>query len=536
MARPVSVFIADALVTIAAGSCRIDSRIEERSTASFTVIDLTGALTYQRGQTVKIYEGDSELLLESGLPILLETGDSILLEYANLTLLFAGFIETPDRERDGSGLLHTIVCKDNHYLADKRLVVKSYTSQTLSYIVTDIITDYLSAEGITAGTIQTGPTIAEAIVNYVSATQCFDALKELSGFVWRINPNKSLDFVQRDTNLAPWSLTSTEIVDKSAHRSDGNPAYRNRQYIRGGKGLTTVRAETFTGNAVLVAFTVGYPIGLAPTATVNAVSQTVGIKGVDTGKDCYWNKGDATVTFTTAPGNGLAVVITYYGQYPLITRADSYTAIAARLAIEGGTGIVEDIVTEAQHETSAAQNESARNKLQIYCQDAERFTFQTRTSGLLAGQLLAVTYAAFGFTAHDMLIESVEISEEDSTHLIYSVTAITGPVLGSWSRFFSNILTRQDKSIKLGDGLLLVLLQQQETLDLTEAVYIYNDDFNTLGLNNRWLNSAPISAGSLHNVQHERVKLTETPSIGTHEKNNYLWDDATSKWDLASWG
>jgi hypothetical protein len=494
----------------------MDGRIEERSTASFNVIDTAASGNYQQGQTVAIYSG------ETATP----TG----------TLLFAGFIETPETVRAKDWLLHQITCKDNHYLADKRLVVKSYASQTLSYIVNDIITDYLAAEGITAGTIQTGPTIAEAIFNYVKASECFDALKELSGFTWRINADKSLDFVQRDTNLAPWALTSTQIVDKSAKRSGGNPAYRNRQYIRGGTGLTSQQTETFTGDAVNKSFAVGYPLGAAPTVTVNAVSQTVGIKGVDTGKDCYWSAGDPVIVFTTAPGNGLAVVIVYYGKYPLIARADHYAGIAERLAIEGGTGIVEDIVHEAQHESSTAMGDSARTKLQLYCQDAERFTFQTRTSGLLAGQLLSVTYSPFGYSAHDMLIESVNISEEDPTHLIYSVTAITGPAMGSWTRFFSNILTRQDKSIKLGDELLLILLQASEILDLTETVYLYNDDFNTTGIVGRLLNSAPISGGSIGAVEHERVKLTETPTLSSHDKNNYLWDNAASKWGFATWG
>ena len=503
MARPVSVFIDDTLVTLLAGSLSIDNRIEERSTASFVIIDLDASLSYQRGQVVEIYDG------ETATP----TG----------TKLLAGFIETPEEIRDGDGLLHTIECKDNHYLADKRLVVKSYTDKTLSYIVTDIITDYLAAEGITAGTIQTGPTITEAIFNYVSVTQCFDALKELSGFTWYIDEDKALQFIQRDTNLASWALTSTQIVDGSAHLSKGNPAYRNRQYIRGGTGLTSEQTEHFTGDAVLKAFTVGYPISSAPAVEVDSVAQAVGIKGIDTGEDCYWNKGDATITFDTAPGNGLDIEVVYYGQYPLIARADSPADIASRLVIEGGSGIVEDIIHEAQHESADAIRESASAKLQVYCQDAEKFSFQTRTSGLKAGQLLTVTYSPFGFSSYDMLIESVQIAEEDSTHLIYSIVAITGPVLGSWSKFFSNILTRQDKSIKLGDSLLLVLLQQSETLALTESPSIDEDEFAISGNVNRWLNSAPITHGSLQNIQHERLEITETPSLTETNTESYIW-------------
>ncbi len=504
MARPVSIFIDNVLVTIVAGSCRIDNRIEERSIASFDIIDLAGNGTYQRGQVVLTYSGETET----------PTG----------TKLFAGFIETPERIRDGNGLLWSIQCKDNHYLADKRLVVKSYPDKTLTYIVNDILTDYLAAEGITAGTIQTGPTIDEAIFNYVPASECFDALKELSGFIWQINADKTLDFLDRSTNAAPWALTYLEIVDGSAKLSTGNPAYRNRQYIRGGTGVTSAKSETFTGDTVTKAFTVGYPIAEKPVVTVNGTPVTpalIGIKGIDTGMTCYWNKGDATVTFESAPA-AVAVIIDYYGQYPLITLATNEVSRAARQAIEGGTGIVEEIATEAQHESSASIQESATAKLKIYCQNAEKFTFQTRTSGLKAGQLLTVTYAPFGFSAYEMLIESVEISEEDSTHLIYSVTALTGPTLGSWTKFFSRILERQDKSIEIGDSLLLVLLQQEETLALTEVTSIEEVDFST-GESNKWLNTPPIDAGSLVNVQHERVKLTETSEIIHNRTQQYAW-------------
>ncbi len=505
MSRPVSVFIDDTLVTIVAGSCLIENRIEERSTASFTIIDLLGTATYQRGQVVKIYSG------ETATP----TG----------TKVFAGFIETPEMVRDGNGLLHTMQCKDNHYLADKRLVVKSYPAgKTLAYIVNDIITDYLAAEGVTAGTIQTGPTFEQVIFNYVPASQCFDALKELSGFIWQINDDKTLDFIDRTTNAAPWSLTSTQIVNNSAYLSKGNPSYRNRQYVRGGKGSTSQQTEIFTGDAVTLTFTVGYPIASTPTVTVadrTPEAQTVGIKGIDSGKDCYWNKGDATITFAVAPENAKAVTIVYYGQYPLISLAEDYSGVLDRQVVEGGSGIVEDITNEAQHESAGAMQESARAKLKQYCQDAEKFNFQTRISGLKAGQMLPVTYSPFGFSSHQMLIESVSITEEDSTHLIYSITALTGPTMGSWSKLFSRMLERQDKSIKIGDSLLLVLLQQAEILTLSEATAHYEDNFSG-GQVNRWI-ALPPAQGAGHNVEHERMSLGEAVSDTENVTKRYAW-------------
>jgi len=499
---PVSVTVDGNAVEIIIDSLQNENRIEERSTASFLVRDISGAANYVRGMPVSISDPDA-------------------------TVIFAGFIDTPGRYQVGIGsaLLHDISCMDNHYLADKRLVVKSYTSETLKTIVEDIHTDYLAAEGITIGEVQTGPTIESAIFNYVKASEAYDALKELSGFIWYIDKDKKLYFINRATNLAPWNLDGVTYnpIKESVHLSGGNPLYRNRQYIKGGTGLTAQQVETFTGDAVTVAFTVGYPISVAPTVTVNAVGQTVGIKGIDTGKQCYWSKGDNTVTFTAAPG-AVAVIVTYYGEYPLIARADSISGIADRLAIEGvGTGIVEEMVTETQHDTVAGIRESAKAKITEFARNAEKFVYQTTDAGLSPGQIQAITYSPFGFVAHEMLIEAVSVSTNGSDLVLYDVSCITGPAMGSWSKFFSGILKRQDNSIKVGDGALIVLLQQSETVELTEVTAIYEDEFAVSGLVNRWLNSAPIDAGSIHNIEHERLGMTEDTIYEASVTEDYIW-------------
>ncbi len=497
---PSTVSIDSTPVTIEQATLAIQKRVEERSTASFTVIDTAGSADYTRGMPVTITDPDS-------------------------TLIFGGFIDTPGRARlsNAGGLLHDITCMDNHYLADKRLVVKSYPSKTLAYIVTDIFTDYLAAEGITIGNIQTGPTIAEAIFNYVKVSEAFDALKELSGYTWFINESKALYFVDRTTYRASWDLdNSTYRPLASPHLIEGNPLYRNKQYVRGGKGVTDLQTENFTGDAVIKSFALGYPLALEPIITHDGGSALdVGIKGLESGKDYYWNKGDNTISAEVAPGVGVAIVVTYYGQYPLIAMSIDHAGILDRQGVEGGSGIVEDIATEVQHETSSGIQESASAKIKQYCQDAEKFTYQTEESGLSPGQIQAITYSLFGFTAHDMLIESVNITA-DGEHLLYDVTCITGPSMGSWAKFFANILRRQDNSIKIGDSLLLVLLQQSETVEVTEVYQLYTDDFTT-GIVNRWLNSIPITAGSIHNVEHEMIEMTEVYSLTEAATEEYAW-------------
>ncbi len=495
-----TVEISSTEVTVEQSSLAIDKRIEERSTASFTVIDRDGTGTYARGEPVEITDPDS-------------------------AVIFAGFIDTPGKARlhPTGGLLHDITCMENHYLADKRLAVKSYANVTAGYIATDLFNSYLAGEGVTVGEIQDGPTIAEAIFNYVKVSDCFEALKELSGFTWKIDEGKRLYFVDRVTNRAAWDLDNSTYkpLPNSVHLSGGNPLYRNTQYVRGGKGATSQQTETFAADGVLKSFAVGYPLAQEPTIYEDAALQTVGIKGLESGKDYYWNKGDNSVTAEAVPGNGVDVKVYYYGQYPLIAMSLDYAAILDRQTVEGaGTGIVEEIVTEAQHETSPSIQESASAKIKQYCRDAEKFTYGTYDSGLFPGQMQAITYPLFGFSAHDMLIESVSI-RADGNHLLYEVACITGPAMGSWAKFFANILRRQDNSIRIGDSLLLVLLQQREDLDLSEATDSHTDDFSS-GLVNRTI-AAPPDQSAMHNVEHERLDISEAPAITTVITEHYLW-------------
>jgi len=488
-------------VYVVSGSLSIENRIEERSTASFTVIDLDGSEDYVDKTPVSIHD-------PSGI------------------LLFAGFIDTPGRARISptTGLLHDITCVDNHYLADKRLVVKSYANKTLAYIVTDIFTDYLEAEGVTVGEIQTGPTISESIFNYVKVSDAFNALKDISGFTWLIDENKALYFIDRATNAAPWQL------DNSTHRpigkpylSTGNSMYRNRQYVRGGTGTTAEQTETFIGDGTVQSFPLGYPCSVAPTSITDSVlgAGTIGIKGVDTGKDYYWNKGGSVIYCDTAPVADRTLTVVYYGQYPLISLAVNTTAIADRKAVEGTTGFVEEMVTETQHDTSDGIKESAQAKLDQYCRSAEKFQYQTYDSGLSPGQLQEITYSPFGFSAHEMLIESIVITS-NGDRVLYDVTCITGPSFGSWAKFFANLLTRQDNAIRIGDSLLLVLLQQAETLTLSETTDINTDEFTISGEVNRSI-ALPPAQGALHNVEHERLTLSETVSDTEEETEGYRW-------------
>ena len=515
MPAPISIFIDGTKVKIRNGQVNIDDRIGERGVANFTIVDTPGSASYERAQPVKIYADDRAT--------------------ATGTPLFAGFIDTPDSLvlSPSGALLHDISCIDNHYLADKRIAAKIWTDKSSASMVSELITDYLADEGISAGTIQTGITLERVVANYVPVTDIIDAIAEANGFIWYIDSDKLLYFMDRTTNTASFNLTASNVLNNPSPRySKGNQQYRNIQWVRGGTD-TLNQTENFLGDGVNKSFVVGFPINATPSVLLNSASKSIGIKGVDSGKDFYWNKGDPVVYADASPSSNASVQIQYAGRYKTISMVRNDIAVASQLAVEGsGTGQVENAIVNTDLDSRVQAQEFGQAKLTQWCRDAEKFLFSTRSGGLRAGQLLNVTFSPFGFTTHDMLVESVNTMANDE-ELRYNVMAVTGPVQGSWASFFKSF--SKQTIISLGnDEQVILLRQQQETLPFSETATVYTDSISG-NVVNRWLNSAPISRGSLDNMQHEVMAMTESFTTSTHNTASYAWDNASTRWAFFTW-
>jgi hypothetical protein len=429
------------------GSISIETCIEARSTASFIVIDLDGTLEFEEGYPVALYSPED-------------------------VKLFGGVVDSLEvyRLSPSGGCFHAIQCADEHYRADKRRAAESYVEKTAGFIVNDLWEKYLRPEDVTIGEIQTGPIIKEMVINYARVSDALDALAEKAGFIWQIDQDKALHFIDRATNHSPWDFTSLYAID-TPKLKNGNPQYRNRQFVVG-QDITDTQTETFTGDGELRSFACGYPIAEVPAITINLVAATIGIKGLDTDKDFYWSKGDAIVTSDIAPGAGSQIVIAYKGIYPVVVLSSDMGAILGKQAVErGGTGWVEDIADDPGTTSIDAAWELAASRLQKYCRDSRRFTYRTNEPGLFPGQLQHITYPLL-FLDQDMLIEAVSILE-DGDLLAYDVTAIEGPEMGSWSLLFKRLAdqakTIMDRiNVGLGDTV-IIMSSVQEDMGWAEA-------------------------------------------------------------------
>lgn len=425
---------------IKADSLVINSAIEERSTASFIVLN-DGSTSFQKGQPVLILVDD--------------------------ILIFGGVIENSREKLSRPGYMsHLIQCTDWHYLADKRLAARAYEKETVKTIVEDLLEMYLEDEGITKASIDEGPELEEAVFNYVPVSQCLNALAERTNMIWYIDPYLRLNFVERGVFKSPWIATKADMRFGSVFVESGNPKYRNRQVVKGSRDLTSEQTEIQLGDGEKQTFTVGYPIAHVPSVEVDTgsgfVPKTVGIKGVEGGKDWYWNAGEPSVTQDPS-GTPLAashkIKIKYRGEFPIIVISRSNSEIVRRREIEGiGTGIVEDVRDEPQYSTREAAFQLVAQLLEKYGTIGRMLQFATLRRGLLPGQILSVHLPEYGFDNAELLIESVTIRSRGSSLVWYEVRAIEGPEMHSWTKVFEDIIKLGSFKVREGIGVGEVLI------------------------------------------------------------------------------
>jgi hypothetical protein len=434
------------------GSLNISDEISGRSTSGFQLVDKSGAYHTSPGQAIEIYDNA-------------------------LNLIFGGMVEDPEEENPlGTNTLFLPVqCVDQQALADRWLVAESYDNQTCGFIVNDFITKYLAQEGVTAGTIQDGPLVSRAVFPYVQVSKGMDDLAELAGFSWWIAADKKLNFVSRETFRAPWNITDTSPIREVKVRTS-KEKYRNRQYIRAGRDVTDPQQESFAGDGKRQTFVVGFGIAQVPTVTLDGIVQTVGIRGIDKGKQWYWSKGEKEITQEQADAaitSTNTLVVDYRGYFPILVVADSGSAVSERKAVEGGTGIYESIDDQASIDSADAALEIANGKLRKYARLSKEFTFETDKSGLQAGQLINVTQSIHNITSAEFLIDKVSISEyTPNGDLRYQVHAVDGEALGGWTNFFKAIATQGGNFAIRENEVLVKLKSAQDTVGVKDVLTI----------------------------------------------------------------
>lgn len=439
---------------------QIEDEINARSTARFGLVDATGALDIVDGVPVEVYD------------------------YLG-ALIFGGFVMYPNRinPMQTDAIFYDIEAIDQHQIADRYLVAEAYTSQTCGYIVSDLITKYLSADGVTAGTIQSGIIMDIAKFPRVgTVTETIDQLAEICGFIWYIDFDKSLHFKERTTETAGYNVVDNSPI-LNINLRQNRSQYRNRQYIRGGQTPTdsqiTNESPSPKPDGVARTFVTRYPIAQAPSITVNGspvASDQIGVNGVD-GQSVplqwYWSYGSNTITQDlnqTVLGTSDTIIISYIGLIPLLVVVEDAAAIASRAAIENVSGVYEALETLPNLNDKNQAINIANGRLAKYTKIFNELTYQTFTNGLSAGQLQTVTLSKYNLSAGEFLIDRVTIRDlDDNGTFVYDVHAVDGQPLGGWTNFFKQLIEKPTGNVIDNDEKLIVLKSISEAEDWTEA-------------------------------------------------------------------
>jgi hypothetical protein len=420
-----------------------------------------------------------------------EVGQVVEIRDETTAIIFAGTVDSVDEEIDPGERVRfkRLACVDYNQIADRHLVAYVYQpdEDNPAVYAGDVIRDIVSrffvfggvTEGIDTSAVENGPAIEKFVFNYVPASQAFDEIAELAGYIWYIDYAKRLHFTPKDRNTAPFAIGDDTQNWRNLKISESRDLYRNRQIVRAGTALTDERTDTVIATeADQKLFEVSYPIGTASAVTVNGVAKTLGVNGLHEGRDYYWSYGSNVLTAEVAPGAGARVALTYQGLFPILVDERIDAEILARRALEGGTGVYEAIADDPAINVQTVAVQKALAYLRKHGVIPQTIRFETDRPGLRPGQLLPVRVATAGLD-DNYLIESVNMRDVQGAVNRYQVTAVSGDALGGWLEWFSALARQAQKFVLYDEDQVMMLKIVTETVRVSDSAAEY--DRGTVG-------------------------------------------------------
>ena len=389
-------------------------------------------------------------------------GESVQV-YFERGLQFGGSVHERDveflTERSGQHTVSKIRCVDHSAIAHRRRVFEVFEDVSAGAIVRFIIFKYLAAEFVEPGDIQEGPLVTRMVAN-MSVAEALDELSEKSGFFWNISATFVLNFFARTTKPSPFTIDSSNAVFRHIRGSRTRNQYRNVQYVDGGRGVTDPRGERFRGDSLQRTFHVEYPLFKTPMISRNGQPQTVGIRGIDSEKDWYWNAGETAIgqdPLGDLLGANEVLEVFYVGRFNLLQIVEDTSAILERQAVEGGSGRHEQLDRDDQLDGQDLVQDKGLALLSHYGTLDDVAEFGTDIAGLDTGQLLTINVPAL-ILEGPFLITQMDISWMARSTRRFRVTATTGELKGRAEEFFTRLLgSRQSIAIREGEILQEVL-------------------------------------------------------------------------------
>jgi hypothetical protein len=352
---------------------------------------------------------------------------------------------------DYVGVEVSVDCVDYAALAEVTLFNGVIPSTSLRNAVS-VLCQNLLVHGISMDPAQaSGPTVTDQGIPFATIAEAFNSLSRETGWVWRINNSRLVQFYEPGTVAAPFALNAAvtgDIMALEVSRSLDN--YVNGVWLQFGEG-THQATQRFIGNGAAREFRLNYDLlePLPLTVTVNragvVTQETTALYGSGVSAEWYydrantWNQRwfhDAGETVLSASDY---VEFVFQAQFP----GAVFAGDGAEAALYGTFYVVEQRPEIFSYDSAVLEAESI---LRQRGGTPRRVKLTTGRAGFAPLQTVTVTDAKRDITAVEFLILSVETSHQiikppsggvDQHHLTYTLDLLEGNERqGNWLDFY----------------------------------------------------------------------------------------------------
>lgn len=326
-------------------------------------------------------------------------------------------------------------------------------------VFTKICLLYMSDEGIdVVSSITDVISIACPVGAYINTLldQVVQALSAVSkDSYWYSDAWRNYHLLERTTTPAPWDIDDGQDLlagqqPIQLQLTETHDKQSTFTYAVGTNILLDALNATIVGDGSNKTFNLPQKIAKVPTITLNGGAQTVGILGIDTGKDWYWNQGSTTltqdpggVTLTAAD----ALLVAYQFTYAGVASSPNYTGAVERQKDEAGSGSYDHVIQISQIVTSDELLAIAVSYSQQYGIPAKTAKISTLRPGITTGQLQHITLPDIG-ADDDFLVATMKLSSKQKV-LQWDYTAFSGANVGNGITGLVQFINRGEGTLQL---------------------------------------------------------------------------------------
>jgi hypothetical protein len=285
--------------------------------------------------------------------------------------------------------------------------------------------------------------------DYAYKKKCSEVLLDVAGqskMYVRIDKNKKLLMKDRAYSTAPWPLYSADPLFLGSRNpptaTRQSPAYRNRQYVYNCVDLQSI-PESKVGDGTAQSWPLAYQVDSITSLLLDGDPQTVGVQGVDSGKDFYYQPGQAGFSQDssgTPPDRTQTIALVYVARVPYTSMRENTAQQAILAAVDGTSGIVE-ASEDGGGISAAAGDVIAQARIDVNAILSLDWEYFTSRPGLQPGQLQTMFVPEHGLNDVDMLISEIStflwLDGDGNLQYEYDVKATSGPSVGNWQRIFA---------------------------------------------------------------------------------------------------